>query len=283
MAAHHTIDLAGALTVGRLGFGAMRITGAGSGEPEDRQESKRLLTRAVELGVDFIDTADFYGPHESERLIGEALAPYPDGLVVATKGGAVQLEQGRWRPDGSPEHLKRACEGSLLRLRIDTIDLYQLHIVDPKVPYEESIGALRDLRDEGKVRFIGISNVDTKLLEQARGIVDIASVQNNYSITQRDSEDVLVACEKASIAFLPWHPMARGDLARPGGPLDQVAKEHDATPGQVALAWLLHRSPVMLPIPGTSSVAHLEENIAARDLELSDEDFAAIEAAVEAA
>ena len=205
----------------------MRITGAGTGtgEPEDRQESKRLLTRAIELGVNFIDTADFYGPHESERLIGEALAPYPDELIIATKGGAVDLGSEGWRPDGSPEHLRRACEGSLR----------------------------------------------------------IASVQNNYSITQRDSEDVLVACEKASIAFLPWHPMARGDLARPGGPLDQVAKEHDATPGQVALAWLLHRSPVMLPIPGTSSVAHLEENVGARDLELSGQDLATVEAAVEAA
>jgi pyridoxine 4-dehydrogenase len=276
-----TLDLAGTRTIDRMGFGAMRLTGSGIWrEPRDPGEASRVLRRALELGVNFIDTADSYGPHVSERLIGETLRPYPEDLVIATKGGLVRPGPEQWERDCSPKHLKEACEGSLQRLGIETIELYQLHSVDRKVPYEYSVGALKELQEEGKIRHIGLSNVSTNHLAQAQSIVDVVSVQNNYSVSNRYSEDVLDACEREGIAFIPWYPIARGDLARPGGALDQIANENGATPVQVSLAWLLHRSPVMVPIPGTSSVAHLEENVAARDLELSDDDLKRIEDAL---
>ena len=276
-AAAGTFDLGGDLTVNRLGFGAMRITGEGVwGEPKDPEEARRVLERAVELDVNFIDTADSYGPDVSERLIGETLYPYPDGLVIATKAGLLRDGPGQWRPDGRPEHLREACEGSLRRLRLDRIDLYQLHRIDPRVPAEESLGTLAELREEGKIRHVGLSEVDVEEIQQAREIVPIASVQNRYNLTDRGSEDVLDFCEREGMGFIPWFPLAVGDLARSGGPLDEIAARHDARPGQIALAWLLWRSPVMLPIPGTSSVAHLEENVAAASLELDDEELAAI-------
>ncbi len=272
-----TFDLGGDLTVNRLGFGAMRITGEGIwGEPEDPAEARRVLKRAVELDINFIDTADSYGPEVSERLIGETLYPYPDGLVIATKAGLLRDGPGQWRPDGRPEHLREACEGSLRRLRLDRIDLYQLHRIDSRVPAEESLGTLAELREEGKIRHVGLSEVGVEEIRQAREIVPIASVQNRYNLTDRGSEDVLDFCEREGIGFIPWFPLAVGDLALPGGPLDEVAARHDANPGQIALAWLLWRSPVMLPIPGTSSVAHLEENVAAASLELDEEELAAL-------
>jgi aryl-alcohol dehydrogenase-like predicted oxidoreductase len=265
-------------TVRRLGFGAMRITGPGVwGEPPDREVAKQVLRRAVELGVNLIDTADSYGPHVSEELIAEALHPYPEDLVIATKGGLERTGPGEWPRNGRPEHLREACEGSLRRLRLDAIELYQLHAPDENVPYEESLGTLIELRDEGKIRHIGISNVDVGLLEQAREMTEIVSVQNRYNATDRNSEDVLEACTEAGLGFIPWFPLATGSLAEPGGPLDEIARAHDAKPAQVALAWLLQRSPVMLPIPGTGSVAHLEENLAAADLTLSDEEMGRIE------
>ena len=261
-------------TVRRLGFGAMRITGPGIwGDPPDREVAKQVLRRAVELGVNLIDTADSYGPHVSEELIVEALHPYPDDLVIATKGGLERTGPGEWPRNGRPEHLREACEGSLGRLRLDVIELYQLHAPDEKVPYEESLGTLIELRGEGKIRHIGISNVDLRLLDTARGMTEIATVQNRYNLTDRHSEDVLEACEAAGIGFIPWFPLATGSLAEPGGPLDEIARAHEATPAQVALAWLLQRSPIMLPIPGTGSVEHLEENLAAGDLTLSDEEM----------
>jgi pyridoxine 4-dehydrogenase len=264
-----TFVIGGDLEVHRLGFGAMRITGAGIwGPPDDPEESKRVLRRAVELGVNLIDTADSYGPEVSENLIAEALYSYPDDLVIATKGGMVRTGPGRWPRDGRPEHLKEACEGSLRRLRLERIDLYQLHSPDPRVPLEESLGALKELQDAGKVRHIGISNVSLDELERARGVVDVVSVQNRYSLVDRHSEDVLEACDREGIGFIPWFPFAAGDLARSGGPLDEIAEAHEATSAQLSIAWLLARSPVILPIPGTSSVAHLEENVAARDLSL---------------
>lgn len=276
-AAAGTFDLGDDLTVNRLGFGAMRITGEGIwGEPEDSEEARRVLKRAVELDINFIDTADSYGPEVSERLIGETLYPYPDGLVIATKAGLLRDGPGQWRPDGRPEHLREACEGSLRRLKLDRIDLYQLHRIDPRVPAAESLGTLAELRDEGKIRHLGLSEVGVEEIRQAREIVPIASVQNRYNLTDRGSEDVLGFCEREGIGFIPWFPLAVGDLARPGGPLDEVAARHDATPGQIALAWLLWRSPVMLPIPGTSSVAHLEENVAAASLELNEEELATL-------
>ena len=261
-----------------MGFGAMRITGSGIwGEADDPAESRRVLKRAIELGVNFIDTANSYGPQVSERLIGETLRPYPDDLVIATKGGFERPGPGRWDADCRPEVLKEACEGSLQRLGLETIELYQLHTVDRKVPYEESVGALKELQDEGKIRHVGVSNVNRDQLSRAQSIVEVVSVQNNYSISRRDSEDVLDVCEQQGIAFIPWYPLANSNLAKLGGALEQIAKEHDATPAQVSLAWLLHRSPVMIPIPGTSSVAHLEENTAARDLGLTDDDLKRIE------
>ena len=273
-AAAGTFALGGDLNVNRMGFGAMRITGEGIwGEPEDPEEARRVLRRAVELGINLIDTADSYGPEVSEHLIAETLHPYPDGLVIATKGGLTRPGPGQWEPDGRPEHLREACEGSLRRLKVERIDLYQLHRIDPRVPAEESLGTLAELREEGKIRHVGLSEVSVEQLEQAREIVPIASVQNRYNLTDRGSEDVLDFCKREGLGFIPWFPLATGNLARPGGPLDEIAARHNAAPGQVALAWLLQRSPVMLPIPGTSSVEHLEENVAAADLRLSREEF----------
>jgi pyridoxine 4-dehydrogenase len=274
-----TIEI-GERRVRRLGFGAMRITGPGIwGPPADHDEAIAVLRRAVELGVDLIDTANSYGPDVSEELIAEALHPYPDDLLIATKGGLTRTGPGRWPPDGRPEYLREACEGSLRRLRLDSIELYQFHRPDPKVPYERSIGALKDLQDEGKIRHIGVSNVSIEQLETAREIVEVVSVQNRFNLTDRSSQDVLERCEELGIAFFPWAPVAAGELAQPGGPVDRIASQHDASPGQVALAWLLARSPVMLPIPGTSSVEHLEENLAAASVRLSEDELAELESA----
>jgi aryl-alcohol dehydrogenase-like predicted oxidoreductase len=274
-----TLTLGGELTVRRLGYGAMRITGKGVwGPPADHDEALRVLRRAVELGVNLIDTADSYGPEVSEGLIAEALHPYPDGLVIATKGGLTRSGPDSWNRDGRPEHLREACEGSLRRLRLDRIDIYQLHAPDPKVPFEESVGTMASLHDEGKVRLVGLSNVSVEQLHQALEIVPIVSVQNRFNLTDRSSEDVLDECERLGIGFIPWFPLATGKLARPGGPLDEIAERHDATPSQIALAWLLARSPVMLPIPGTGSVEHLEENLAAAVIELSEDEVASLSA-----
>jgi pyridoxine 4-dehydrogenase len=270
-----TFRIGGDLEVRRLGFGAMRICGpAILGWPDDRENALRVLRRAVELGVNLIDTADSYGPEVSELLIAEALHPYPDGLVVATKGGLLRTSSGAWPPDGRPEHLREACEGSLRRLRVDRIDLYQLHAPDPQVPFEESVGELGRLRAEGKIRHVGLSNVSVEQLSRGQELVEIVSVQNRYSLADRKWAEVLDECERQGIAFLPWYPLAVGRLAEPGGSLGRIADAHGATPAQVALAWLLARSPVVVPIPGTASVAHLEENVAAASLVLSDEELA---------
>jgi pyridoxine 4-dehydrogenase len=264
----------GDLTVRRLGYGAMRITGYGIwGPPEDHDESIAVLRRAVELGVNLIDTADSYGPYVSEQLIAEALHPYPDGLVIATKGGLTRTGPNQWPRNGRPEHLREACEGSLERLRVDSIDLYQLHAPDPEVPYEESVGTLKELQDEGKIRHIGVSNVSVAELATARGIVDVLSVQNRFNLGDRHSADVLEVCQADGLAFIPWFPLNAGSLAEPGGAAAEIADRHGATPAQVALAWLLG-TPATLPIPGTGSVAHLEENLAAAGLALSNEEMA---------
>ena len=274
-----TLTLGDELTVRRLGFGAMRITGEGIwGPPEDHDGAIATLRRAVELGINLIDTADSYGPHVSEQLIAEALHPYPEGLLIATKGGLQRTGPGQWPRDGRPEHLREACEGSLQRLQVDRIDLYQLHSPDPQVPYEESVGAMKELRDEGKVRMVGVSNVSVEQLETARSIVPVVSVQNRFNLGDRDFEDVLERCEELGLGFIPWYPLSAGSLAGTGGPLDEIAARHDATQAQVALAWLLARSEVMLPIPGTSSVEHLEENVAAAAIELGDEELAELNA-----
>jgi pyridoxine 4-dehydrogenase len=260
--------------VHRLGFGAMRITGPGIwGEPKDRQECIRVLKRCVDLGVNFIDTADAYGPAVSEDLIAEALYPYPAGLVIATKGGLTRQGPEQWAPVGRPEYLRQSAEMSLRRLKLDTIDLYQLHRIDPKVPAAEQFGVLKDLQAEGKIRYIGLSEVSVAEIEDARKTIDVVSVQNLYNLANRQSEEVLEYCEKNDLGFIPWFPVAAGELARPGGPLDQMTHKLGATVAQVALAWLLKRSPVMLPIPGTSSVIHLEENVGAAGVHLSDEDY----------
>jgi pyridoxine 4-dehydrogenase len=265
-----TFTIGGDLAVRRLGYGAMRITGQGIwGPPDDPENAKQVLRRVVELGVNLIDTADSYGPEVSENLIAEALHPYPDGLVIATKGGLRRTGPGEWPRDASPERLKECCEASLRRLRLERIDLYQLHSPDSRVPLEDSVGALKELQQEGKIRHIGVSNVSVEELERARAVVDVVTVQNRYNLVDRHSEDVLDACERAGIGFIPWFPLATGDLARPGGPLDELARTRGATPGQLALAWLLARSPVMLPIPGTASLEHLDENVAAAGLELA--------------
>jgi pyridoxine 4-dehydrogenase len=269
-AAAGTITIGGDLTVNRLGFGAMRITGDGIwGEPKDADEAKRVLRRAVELGVNFIDTADSYGPEVSERLIGEALHPYPDDLVIATKGGLTRGGPGDWRADGRPQHLREAIEGSLSRLKLDRIDLYQFHRPDRRVPLEDSIGTLVELRDEGKIRHIGVSNFSVPQLETARAITEVVSVQNRHNLGDRSSDDVLAFCEQNGLAFLPWAP-----LQNASGAVELVATSLGVTVNQVALAWLLAQSPWMLPIPGTGSVAHLEENVAAASLRLGDEQLA---------
>jgi pyridoxine 4-dehydrogenase len=275
--ASDTLTLGGDLEVRRLGFGAMRITGPGIwGEPDDPEAAKRLLRRVVELGINLIDTADSYGPEVSERLIAAALHPYPDDLVIATKGGLIRPGPGQWRRDCRPERLKKCCEASLRRLKLERIDLYQLHAVDRNVPLEDSVGALAELKDEGKIRHVGLSSVSVEELERARGIVEVVSVQNRYNLTDRSSEDVLRACERDGLGLIPWFPLDTGHLAEPGGPLDEIASAHGATPSQVALAWLLQHSPVMLPIPGTSSVEHLEENAGASRLRLSEEEMSAL-------
>ncbi len=277
-----TLMIDGETTVHRLGFGAMRIVGKGVwGEPADPAEAKRVLRRAVELGIDFIDTADSYGPEVSERLIGETLAPFPKGLVVATKAGLTRQGPDKWLPVGRPEYLAQQVEMSLRRLKAEVIDLWQLHRIDPKVPVEESLGVIAKLQKEGKIRYVGLSEVKPAEIEQARKVLDIVSVQNMYNVGERQHEDVLQYCEKHHLAFIPWFPVAAGKLARPGGKLDEVAKRHGATVSQLSIAWLLHRSPVMLPIPGTSSVAHLEENQKAAEIVLSDAEMKEIETAVQ--
>jgi aryl-alcohol dehydrogenase-like predicted oxidoreductase len=268
-----SFTIGGDLPVRRLGYGAMRITGQGIwGDPPDREAAKAVLRRVVDLGITLVDTADSYGPDVSEELIAEALHPYPEDLVVATKGGLLRTGPGQWPPDGRPEHLREACEGSLRRLRVDRIDLYQLHRPDPAVPFEESVGAIAELRAEGKVRHVGLSNVTVEQLAAATAIVPVVSVQNRYNAVERDSEDVLRACERDGLAFLPWLPLGSGK-----GAIGEVAGRLGATPSQVALAWLLRHSPVVLPIPGTSSIEHLEENVAAASLELAADDVAALD------
>jgi pyridoxine 4-dehydrogenase len=272
-----TFPVAGELEVNRLGFGAMRLSGPGiTGLPADVENAKAVLRRAVELGVNHIDTADAYGPYVNEELIAEALYPYPEDLLIATKGGLVRTgEGGEWPKDGRPEHLREACEGSLRRLRVDRIDVYYLHRPDPEIPYEESVGALKELKDEGKIRHVAVSNVNMERLALARGIVDIALVQNQYSLTDRRAQEVLDTCSAAGIGFVPWAPLDAGALD-PEGPVARIARRHEATPMQVAIAWLLHASPALLPIPGTSSLEHLEENVAAAGLELDAGDLDAL-------
>jgi aryl-alcohol dehydrogenase-like predicted oxidoreductase len=270
----------GDLEVHRLGFGAMRLTGAGIwGEPNDRRGCLAVLRRAVDLGVDLIDTADSYGPEISEELIFEALHPYPEGLVIATKAGLTRQGPGLWAPVGRPEYLRQQCELSLRRLGVDHIDLFQLHRIDPKVPAEDQFGLLADLVSEGKVGHVGLSQVGVEEIKAARAVVPIVSVQNLYNLTDRSSEEVLDHCEAEGLAFIPWYPIASGQLAQPGGAVDAVVQETGATPSAVALSWLLHRSPVMLPIPGTKSVAHVEENCRAATLELTGDQLASLDAA----
>ena len=260
----------GDIEIHRLGYGAMQLTGTGVwGEPKDRHECIRVLRRAVELGVDFIDTADSYGPYVSEDLIREALHPYADGLIVATKAGLTRTGPGQWLPVGRPEYLRQECEMSLRRLGVERIDLWQLHRIDPKVPAEEQFGVMKELLDEGKVRALGLSEVSVADIEAARKVIPVSTVQNLYNLTNRQSEDVLEYCERENIGFIPWFPIASGELAKEGGPVDHVVTETGASPSQVALAWLLARSPVMLPIPGTKSVDHLEDNCAAATVTLS--------------
>ena len=267
----------GQLAVGRLGLGTMSLTGPGVwGAPEDADEARRVLRRAVELGIDFFDTADSYGPAAAETLVADALHPY-DGLVVATKAGLTRQGPGRWSRDARPEYLRAACHASLERLRVERIELFQLHAVDPAVPIEESVGALSDLRSEGKIRHVGVCNVDAEQLGRALAVEPIVSVQNRFSLADRSSRDVLDLCERNGLAFIAWAPLAKGTLTRAERTLDAIARTHDATPGQVALAWILASSPVTLPIPGTSSVAHLEENAGASRVQLSADDLAALE------
>jgi aryl-alcohol dehydrogenase-like predicted oxidoreductase len=276
-----TFALGGDLTINRLGFGAMRITGEGIwGEPKNTEEAKRVLRRALELDVNFIDTADSYGPEVSERLIGEALHPYPAGIVIATKGGLTRQGPNKWLPVGRPEYLTQEVEMSLRRLRVDRIDLYQLHRIDPKVPVEESLGALVDMQKKGKIRHIGLSEVSPEEIERARRTAKIVTVQNRYNIGDRAHEKTLEYCEQHNLGFIPWFPVAAGKLTQQGGPLDRFAKQHGVSVAQLSLAWLLHRSPVMLPIPGTSSVQHLEENVAAAEINLNHSEWSEIEAAV---
>jgi aryl-alcohol dehydrogenase-like predicted oxidoreductase len=275
-----TFKLGGDLEINRLGFGAMRIVGDGVwGEPKDAENSKKVLRRAVELGVNFIDTSDAYGPDISERLIGEALAPYKPGVLIATKGGLTRQGPNKWLPVGRPEYLEQQVLMSLRFLKQDHLDLWQLHRIDPKTPIEESLSVIKDFQKQGKIRHIGLSEVKVHEIEQARKVVDIVSVQNKYNISDRAHEDVLEYCTRENIAFIPWFPVAAGKLAQPGGVLDAASKKNNATVSQLSLAWLLQHSPVLLPIPGTSSVAHLEENVKSADVQLSDAEWAEIESA----
>jgi aryl-alcohol dehydrogenase-like predicted oxidoreductase len=276
-----TFRIGGDLEVNRLGFGAMRITGPGVwGEPRDPAEALRVLKRLPELGVDFIDTADSYGPEVSERLIGEALAPFAKGMVVATKAGLTRQGPNKWLPVGRPEYLEQQVLLSLRRLRADTIDLWQLHRIDRKVPVEESLGVIARLQKEGKIRHVGLSEVNVAEIEQARKVVEIVSVQNRYNVADREHEEVLDYCATHGLAFIPWFPVAAGRLAQSGGALDAIARRHQVTVAQLSLAWLLHRSPVILPIPGTSVLGHLEENMRALEISLTDQELAEIEQAV---
>jgi len=271
--------LGGDLPVKRLGFGAMRITGEGIwGWPADRANALKVLRRAVELGVNLIDTADAYGPETSELLIAEALHPYPKGLVIATKGGLTRPGPGEWVPNGHPDYLKQCVDKSLQRLKIDRIDLYQLHRIDPKVPAEDSLGALKEMQDAGKIRHVGLSEVSPQQIERAREILPIVTVQNQYNVADRDWENTLTYCEKEKLGFMPWSPIGGGRGLKNSGALESVAKEHKTSTVQIALAWLLQRSPVMLPIPGTSSLKHLEENVAAASLKLTSAEFQALDA-----
>ena len=276
-AASGRFSIGGDIAVNRLGFGAMRITGRGVwGEPENREEAIRVLRRAPELGVNFIDTADSYGPETSERLIREALHPY-GGLLIATKGGLTRPGADRWVPNGRPEYLRQCVEGSRRRLGVERIDLWQLHRIDPAVPRAEQLEAVVAMQREGLIRHIGLSNVKVDDIKAAQKVFRVATVQNLYNLGDRSSEDVLAYCEEQSIGFIPWYPLAAGKLAHPGSVLDEMAKTRRATPGQIALAWVLKRSPVMLPIPGTGKVSHLEENVAAAAIDLSDDDFRALD------
>ena len=273
-----TFVIGGDLTVNRLGYGAMRITGDGIwGEPKDTEDAKKVLRRAVELGVNFIDTADSYGPDVSERLIGEALSPYAKGVVIATKGGLTRQGPDEWLPVGRPAYLQQQVEMSLRRLKLERIDLWQLHRIDPKVPVEESLGVIKKLQRQGKIRHVGLSEVKPHEIDQARKVIEIVSVQNQYNIGDRQHDDVVDYCTKHKLAFIPWFPVAAGKLAQPGGKLDAAAKRHGATVSQLSLAWLLHRSPVILPIPGTSSVKHLDEIVAAADVTLTAAEWKEIE------
>ena len=272
-----TFMIGGDLKVYRLGFGAMRITGEGIwGQPRDKQEALRVLRRALELGVNFIDTADSYGPYVSEELIAEALHPYPADLVIATKGGLVRPGPGQWEVNGKPEHLREALEGSLKRLKVDTIDLYQLHRIDENVPLDETVGILKRMQEEGKIRHIGVSEVSSEQLRAVQKIVSVVTVQNRYNLTDREWDAMVDLCEQDGIGFIPWFPLATGKLAEQDGPLKAIAERLNASPSQVALAWLLKRSSTMLPIPGTGSVSHLEENMQAATLELSADDYQAL-------
>ena len=277
-----TFAIGGSTTVNRLGYGAMQLTGPGVwGPPKDPDEAIRVLRRAVELGVNFIDTADSYGPFVAEELIREALHPYPDELVIATKAGLTRSGPGDWRPVGRPEYLRQQAELSLRHLGLERIELFQLHRIDPKVPLAEQVGELKLLQDEGKIAHIGLSEVSVEQLQEAQQTATIATVQNLYNLADRSAEDLLEHAEANGIGFIPWFPLATGELAAQGGKLDEIARELDASPSQLALAWLLKRSPVMLPIPGTSSVDHLEDNLKAAELELSDEQFEALSGAVD--
>ena len=276
-----TFHIGGDIPVQRMAFGAMRLTGPGVwGPPDDAANARSVLRRAVQLGINFIDTADSYGPEVSERLIAEALHPYPAGLVIATKGGLTRQGPDRWAPVGRPEYIQQCVEMSLRRLRLERIDLYQLHRIDPKVPVEETLGALKELQHQGKIRHIGLSEVSVKEIKHARNIVPIVSVQNRYNLTDREHEDVLNYCEEHDLGFIPWAPVAAGSLTRPRGALDLAATKYKATVAQLSIAWLLYRSPFMLPIPGTSSVDHLEENVAAAILVLPKDEWKKIEYAV---
>ena len=279
-AASGTFTIGGEFTVNRLGYGAMQLTGAGVwGDPKDPGEAVRVLRRAVEMGVNFIDTADSYGPFVAEQLIREALHPYQDDVVIATKAGLTRSGPNDWRPVGRPEYLRQQCELSLRHLGLDRIPLYQLHRIDPAVPLEDQLGELKKLQDEGKIGHIGLSEVDVDQMEQARRLVDIATVQNLYNLTDRSAEPLLEYSEANGIGFIPWFPLATGKLAGSGSPLGEIAARRDVSPSQLALAWLLHRSPVMLPIPGTSTVAHVEDNIAAARIELSKDEVDELTAA----